>query len=157
LAGSVLWLQRHQMAQLTSENIRLRTATEQAQKKIELDSAELRHIQEQRLKNERELTRLEQVWSARSNDHLAGFEKESATNSVKGESGPPLYVSLSKTNLHRFQLRPINDDFRLSDEAAAILGMSAAERVGVDKAIFQLITRHTQMDLNKAQQIDVHL
>lgn len=66
-------------------------------------------------------------------------------------------VALSKTNLHQLSLRPLTRDHRLTDAAAAVLGMSAAERTAVDDALGTLVRRHEALDLAKVQSIEEHL
>ena len=85
--------------------------------------------------------------NSRPGSELAGLAK----------AGDDARISLSKTNLHRLTVKAFADDFHLTDEAEAVLGMSPAERQAINHALAQLVANHEQLDLAKAKLSDDHL
>lgn len=78
------------------------------------------------------------------------------TAPVQSRDGQP-YVPLSKANLKRFQVRGFTETFAVTDAAAALLGMTSAERQAVDQTAAELIRRHHAMDLARVQEVTNHL
>src|SRR5204863_6748452 len=118
--------------------------------------ASVAEAEAQRLKDQTELARLEQLQPAGGAGGLAGASEQGIANRGNAANSAG-YVSLSKTNLHELRLKPITEDFHLTEEAAAVLGMTAVEGSGVNQALEQLINRHNEPDRAKLPQIGSHL
>jgi hypothetical protein len=90
--------------------------------------------------------------------HAADVAARQKKGAVTPNSGASVEtVALNKSNLRQFRVKPVTEDFQVSDAAAALLGMTAGERAGVNGAIEELITRHMQLDIAKARPVDQHL
>ena len=79
---------------------------------------------------------------------------------LSGASSAPTpvpFVTLSKANLKQLELAPLTEDFRLTDEVCAVLGVSESERTVVNQAVAKLLTTQQQMDVSRLQPIGEHL
>lgn len=74
-----------------------------------------------------------------------------------GPEGATDQVELSKVGLSGIKLKPFTDEYQVSEEAAAVLGLSASERKELDQAFRQVIQRHEQLDLARVKSVDEHL
>src|SRR5205823_13416587 len=102
--AAVLWVQKRHLAGLIDQNIRWRVATEQARKDLVLGHASVAEAEAQRLKDQTELARLEQLQPAGGAGGLAGASEQGIANRGNAANSAG-YVSLSKTNLHELRLK----------------------------------------------------
>lgn len=74
-----------------------------------------------------------------------------------GLGGAREWVELNKANLAGLSLKPFTEDFRVSDEAAAILDLNEKERQSLDQAFRRVIEKHQQLDLARVTKAEGHL
>lgn len=74
------------------------------------------------------------------------------------ESGGEIpYVTLSKSHLKDLELAPFTDDFKLTDEVCAVLGLSSSERAVLHQALAGLVAAQQKMDVSRVQMTSEHL
>jgi hypothetical protein len=164
IAGAVLvptacglWWQHRQARDLDAENARLLAQVEQAGRETAACRAEAKTTETLLQRCQGDLDRLEKDVTEAGHGNSAANSRLGSGLAGLAKTGDDARVSLSKTNLHRLTVKAITDDYRLTDEAAAVLGMSPAERQALDRALAQLVAKHEQLDLAKAKPSDDHL
>jgi hypothetical protein len=164
IAGAVLvptacglWWQHRQARDLDAENVRLLAQVEQASRETAACRAEAKTTETLLQRCQGDLDRLEKDVTEAGHGNSAANSRLGSGLAGLAKTGDDARVSLSKTNLHRLTVKAITDDFRLTDEAAGVLGMSPAERQALDRALAQLVAKHEQLDLAKAKPSDDHL
>ncbi len=147
-AIAIVWLQHHSVARQQESNSRIRASITSIEEEIGvLDGSR---------------TGVRPSASAGSLSAPTPFPPISntfanASTGRSGSSGEIPYVTLSKTNLKHLELTPFSDEFKLTDEVSAVLGISSSERAAVNQALGRLIATQQQMDVSRLQIISDHL